>query len=53
MEDIMKIVKSPEDSGLLVKQLKMKQKNKKEDFLACYLVHQVQVCQEICQQAKE
>ena len=39
MEDIMKIVKSPEDSGLLVKQLKMKQKNKKEDFLACYLVH--------------
>ena len=39
MEDIMKIVKSLEDSGLLlkrVKQFKMKQKNKKKDFLACY-----------------
>ena len=37
MEDIMKIVKSLEDSGLLfkglVKQFKMKQKNKKVDFL--------------------
>ena len=36
MNDIMKIVKSVEDSGLLIKgvrkQLKMKQKNKKEDF---------------------
>ena len=39
MEDILKIVKSLESSGLLlgvVKQLKMKQKNKKEDFLVCY-----------------
>ena len=40
MEDIMKIVKSLKDSGLLlndsVKQFKMKQKNKKEDFLVCY-----------------
>ena len=40
MEYIIKIVKALEDSGLLlervVKQLKMKQKNKKEDFLACY-----------------
>ena len=39
MNDIMKIVKSLEESGLvkaLVKQLKMKQKNKKEDFLECY-----------------
>ena len=40
MEDIMKIVKSLEESGLLVKklakQLKIKQKNKKEDFFHCY-----------------
>ena len=40
MNDIMKIVKSLEESGLLikviVKQLKMKQKNKKEDFSVCY-----------------
>ena len=40
MEDIMKIVKSPEESGLLlrgiVKQLKTKQKNKKVDFSQCY-----------------
>ena len=39
MEDIIKIVKSLEDSGLLikgvVKQLKIKQKNKKEDFSKC------------------
>ena len=39
MED-MKMVKSLEDSGLLikglVKQLKIKQKNKKEDFSECY-----------------
>ena len=38
MDDIMKIVKSLEESGLLikglVKQLKMKQKNKKLNFLA-------------------
>ena len=41
IKDIMKIVKSLEDSGLLLKELvkkkiKIKQKNKKEDFLACY-----------------
>ena len=40
MEDIMKIVKSLEDSGLLinalVKQFKMKQKKNKEDFSKCY-----------------
>ena len=40
MEDIIKIVKSHEDSGLLikglVKQLKMKKKNKKENFLECF-----------------
>ena len=41
MEDIMKLVKSLEDSGLLIKgvsetiQNKAK-KNKKEDFLVCY-----------------
>ena len=40
MVDIMKIVKSPEESGLLKKiiskQLKLKQNNKKVDFLVCY-----------------
>ena len=40
MEDIVKIVKSLEDSALifkgLVRQFKMKLKNKKEDFLVCY-----------------
>ena len=36
MNDIMKIVKALEDSNILsLKQLKMKQKNKKEDFLRC------------------
>ena len=42
MDDILKIVKSLEDSGLLlkgkelVKQFNMKLKNKEEDFLVCY-----------------
>ena len=40
MNDFMKIVKSLEESGLLIKayakQLKMKQKNRKEDFLECF-----------------
>ena len=38
MNDIMKIIKSLEESGLkvLVKQFKMKQKNKKVNFLECY-----------------
>ena len=40
MNDVMKIVKSLEESGLLIKayakQLKMKQKNRKEDFLECF-----------------
>ena len=36
MDDILKIVKSLEDSGVLVKQFKMKPKNKEEDFLVCY-----------------
>ena len=40
MNDIMKIVKSLEESGLSIKgvseQLKMKQKNKKKDFSECY-----------------
>ena len=38
-EDIMKIVKSIQESGLLVKsfsQIKMKEKNKKVDFLECH-----------------
>ena len=43
MEDIMKIVNSLEESGLLikgiVKQLKMKQKNKKEDLFQFYYEH--------------
>ena len=40
MDDILKIVKSLEDSGVLlkvlVKQFKMKLNNKEEDFLVCY-----------------
>ena len=39
MEDIIKIVKSLEESGLLIKRIsetKMKQKNKKVDFSECY-----------------
>ena len=40
MNDIMKIVKSLGESGLLIKalakQLKIKQKNKKADFSVCY-----------------
>ena len=43
MNDTMKIIKSLKDSGLLMngvsKTVKMKQKNKKVDFLACYWVH--------------
>ena len=38
MEDIMKIVKLLEESGLLVKGAKTiaKQKNKKDDFFQCH-----------------
>ena len=40
MNNIMKIVQALEDSNIslkkLLKQLKMKQKNKKEDFQGCY-----------------
>ena len=40
MDDILKIVKSLENSGLLLKgvseQFNMKLKNKEEDFLVCY-----------------
>ena len=43
VEEVMKIVKSLDESGLLIKgvseTIKMKQKNKKVDFLACYYVH--------------
>ena len=39
MREIVKIVKSLEDSNLLIKgiskKFRMKQKNKKEDFLTC------------------
>ena len=40
MNDTMKIVKSPKGLGLLIKgvskTIKMKQKNKNEDFLECF-----------------
>ena len=40
MEDIMKIIKSIEDSGISLKgvteTIRNKNKNKKEDFLVCY-----------------
>ena len=40
MNDIMRIVRSLEESGLLIKgvkkQIKMKQKSKKEGFSVCY-----------------
>ena len=40
MEDILKIVKSLEDSGILLQgvseTIKNKAKNKKKDFLVCY-----------------
>ena len=36
MDDILKIVKSLEDSRVLLKGVKMKLKNKEEDFLVCY-----------------
>ena len=40
MEDVIKEVKSFEDYGLILKgfreTIKMKPKNKKEDFLVCY-----------------
>ena len=43
MENIMKVVKYLEESGLLIrgvlKQLKMTKKNKNVDFLTCYCKH--------------
>ena len=42
INDIMKMIKSLEESGLLIKgvrEAKMKQKNKKEDFLVCTWLH--------------
>ena len=43
IDNILKIVKSLEESSLLIqvlaKQFKIKQNNKKVDFLECYLVH--------------
>ena len=47
MEDIIKIVKSLEDSGLLLKRVtetvQDEVKNKKKDFSLCYQVHSVEV----------
>ena len=46
MEDIIKIVKSIEDSGLLLKGVTETVQNEvgqKEDFLVCYWLHSVQV----------
>ena len=51
MEDITKIVKSREDSALLLKgvteTVQNEVKNKQENFLICYQVHQVEFYQEI------
>ena len=49
MEDIMKIVKLLEESGLLVKGAKTiaKQKNKKDDFFQCHQEHLLLVYQEM------
>ena len=46
MDNILKIVKSLEESSLLIKDVsetikKKKQNNKNVDFLACYLIHWV------------
>ena len=39
----MKVVKSPKESGLLVKEInetfKVKQNDKKKDFFQCYMEH--------------
>ena len=47
MEDIMKVVKSLEESGLLINSIsetiKMKQINKKADFVQSYKEHQLPV----------
>ena len=57
MNDIMKIVKSLEDSGLLIKgvseTIKNKAKEKKEDFSECYQALYVLVYWEIYYQVKE
>ena len=56
-EDILKIVKSLEDSGLLIKgvseTIKNKAKEKKEDFSECYQALYVLVYWEIYYQVKE
>ena len=55
LNDLLEVIKSLEENGIFldgitetikdeeVKKLKKKLKNKKEDFLVCYLVHLVQV----------
>ena len=66
MEDIIKIVKSLEDSGLLLKGVSETIQNEAKeqkgaflpsmqymDYLVCYQVHQVLVYQDIFQQIKK
>ena len=57
MEGIMRIVKSLEDSSLLVKEvsetIQNEAKEQKGEFLSMFQVHQVLVHYEICQQVKE
>ena len=57
IEDTMKIVKSLEESDLLIKDVSETFKNEAEeqkvDFSEFYYVHQMQVYQEICQLVKE
>ena len=51
MKDIIEIAESLQDSGLLPggvsETIQNEAKNKKVDFLACYLVHWVQIYYEI------
>ena len=56
MEDIIKIIKSPEDSGVQLKgvnkTIQNEAKEQKKDFLVCCQVHQVQIYQVIFQQKR-
>ena len=53
MEDIIKIVKSLEDSGLLLKGVTETIQNEAKEQKGGFLSTQVQVCQEIFWQVKE
>ena len=57
MEDIMKIVKSLEESGLLIKgiieTIKNAGKEKKEDFCQCYQEHELLKRQQVHQQEEK